>query len=80
MTARVALITGASEGIGVELARIFSANGHRVALVARREALLQALAGELVAAGAAPPVVIACDLERPDAGAHVAAALRAADV
>ena len=36
MTERVTLITGASAGIGAELARVFASNGHRVALVARR--------------------------------------------
>ena len=36
MTERVTLITGASAGIGAELARVFAGNGHRVALVARR--------------------------------------------
>ncbi|TMK37857.1 MAG: SDR family NAD(P)-dependent oxidoreductase, partial [Alphaproteobacteria bacterium] len=36
MTERVTLITGASAGIGAELARVFAANGHRVVLVARR--------------------------------------------
>ena len=33
MTERVTLITGASAGIGVELARVFASKGHRVALV-----------------------------------------------
>lgn len=80
MAARIALITGASDGIGLELARIFSENGHRVALVARREELLRSLAEELVAKGAEPPVVIACDLARPDAGEFIADTLRIADV
>ena len=34
MTERVTLITGASAGIGTELARVFAANGHRLALTA----------------------------------------------
>lgn len=77
MTERVTLITGASSGIGTELARVFAANGHRLALVARREDRLAGIAREL--AGAAP-IVIACDLEAPDAGDRIAAALADAGV
>jgi uncharacterized protein len=78
VTERVTLITGASAGIGTELARVFASNGHRLALVARRADRLTALAGEIVAAGSAPPIVIACDLEQPSAGDQIAAALAAA--
>ena len=75
MTERVTLITGASAGIGTELARVFASNGHRVALVARRAERLAALADEITASGGAAPIVIACDLEQPDAGDKIAAAL-----
>ena len=67
MTDRVTLITGASAGIGSELARIFAAKGHRVVLTARREERLTQLATEIVAAGGTQPIVIPCDLEQPDA-------------
>ena len=77
MTERVTLITGASAGIGTELARVFASNGHRVALVARRAERLAALADEIMASGGAAPIVIACDLERPDSGDKIAAALAA---
>ena len=80
MTERVTLITGASAGIGTELARVFASNGHRVALVARRAERLAALADEITASGAATPIVIACDLEQPDAGDKIAAALAAEGV
>jgi len=80
VTERVTLITGASAGIGTELARVFAANGHRVALVARRADRLTTLAGEIAAAGGAAPIVIPCDLEQPDAGDKIAAALVAAGV
>src|SRR5712664_3029651 len=80
MTDRVTLITGASAGIGTELARVFASNGHRVALVARRAERLAALAGEITASGGAAPIVIACDLEQPDAGDKIAAALAAEGV
>ncbi|SHK71166.1 hypothetical protein SAMN05444159_3988 [Bradyrhizobium lablabi] len=80
MTERVTLITGASAGIGTELARVFASNGHRVALVARRADRLATLAGEITARGGAAPIVIACDLEQPDAGTKITAALAAAGV
>ena len=80
MTERVTLITGASAGIGAELARVFAANGHRVALTARRADRLAALAGEITSAGGAAPIVIPCDLEQPDAGEKIAAVLAAQGV
>ncbi len=80
MTERVTLITGASAGIGAELARIFAAKGHRVALVARRTDRLTALASEITAAGGAAPVIIPSDLAQPDSGDKIAEALSAAGV
>ena len=80
MTERVTLITGASAGIGAELARVFVSNGHRVALVARRADRLTKLADEIVAGGGAAPIVIPCDLGQPDAGDKIAAILGAAGV
>jgi short-subunit dehydrogenase len=76
----VALITGASAGIGTELARVFASRGHRVALVARRADRLAALAAEIVAAGGAAPIVIACDLTQSGAGDKIADALTTAGV
>ena len=80
MTERVTLITGASAGIGTELARVFAANGHRLALTARRADRLEALANELAAKGGKKPIVIACDLQEADAGDKIAAALAAEGV
>jgi short-subunit dehydrogenase len=80
VTERVTLITGASAGIGTELARVFASRGHRVALTARRVDRLTALANEIAASGGAAPIVIACDLEQPDAGDKIAAALAAEGV
>jgi short-subunit dehydrogenase len=75
---RVTLITGASAGIGAELARVFAANGHRVALVARRVDRLEGLAREIASSGGKAPIPIPCDLQAHDAGDRIEAALAAA--
>ena len=80
VTHRVTLITGASAGIGRELARVFAGNGHRLALVDRHGDRLAALGREIVAAGGATPILIACDLEHLDAGDRICARLAAAGV
>ncbi len=80
MTERVTLITGASSGIGAELARIFGDNNHKVVLVARRTERLNELAHDISAAGGPQPIVIACDLQQPGAGDVIAAALKAQNV
>src|SRR5947209_179828 len=77
---RVTPITGASAGIGMELARMFAANGHRVVLTARRADRLQQLATEIVAAGGAAPIVLPCDLEQTDACDSIEGALAAEGV
>jgi len=59
---RTALVTGASSGIGVELARQLAGRGHGVTLVARREDKLRALADELAANAGVRTEVIAADL------------------
>ena len=64
----VALITGASSGIGVELAREAAKDGHDLILVARRLEPMQALAAELKAAGA-EIAVISADLGKPGGAA-----------
>ena len=51
MNGKVALVTGASSGIGLETAKAFAARGCRVVLGARREDELAALAGEIEAQG-----------------------------
>jgi uncharacterized protein len=71
-----ALITGASAGIGLELAKLFAADGHDLVLVARREDKLRALAEELERGGVRV-TILACDLSRSEAPALVFAELEA---
>ena len=69
-----ALITGASSGIGLELARIFAANKHDVVVVARSESKLRELARECEASGVRAHVV-AADLAKPAAAASIVEAI-----
>jgi short-subunit dehydrogenase len=58
----VTLISGASGGIGADLARVFARHGHDLALVARRRDNLEVLADEIAAIGRPRPLVLAVDL------------------
>lgn len=62
----VALITGASVGIGYELAKEFAKGGYDLILVARTEEKLRQVADEMKPLGATSDVIVA-DLARPDA-------------
>jgi len=60
-----AVVTGASDGIGREIAVCLAEAGLNVVLVARREGLLEALAAELTRAHSVRTVVVAADLGTP---------------
>lgn len=64
---KTALVTGASMGIGRAIAKGLAAEGVRVAAVARRTELLEALSDEIAAAGGQRPVLIRQDLMSEDA-------------
>lgn len=63
----IALITGASAGIGAEFARVFATEGHDLILVARSSEKLENLAAELKQAHDTQCTVICCDLGEPGA-------------
>jgi uncharacterized protein len=65
-----ALVTGASSGIGADVARSLARRGHGVVLVARRAELLDTLAAELSEAHGVRAETLACDLS--DATARAA--------
>jgi len=65
------LITGASSGIGLELARCFAADGCRLILLARNAEALEMLAGELRQTNKIETLVLTADLSRPETPAQV---------
>jgi len=66
-----ALITGASAGIGAEIARELARRGHGVTLIARRKQLLDELAEELTEGHGIRAETIACDLGKPASRARI---------
>jgi uncharacterized protein len=83
MDRKLALVTGASAGIGAAFARIFASHGYDVALTARRADRLETLAEEIRMRSGVETLTIAADLARPDAPQtildHLAANGRAVD-
>lgn len=71
------LITGASSGIGEEMARQLAEAGAKLTLAARRWELLDTLAQSIALAGASKPLVVQCDVTKDgDVERAVAEAVR----
>jgi short-subunit dehydrogenase len=70
---RTVLLTGASSGIGRATAVALAGRGARLAIVARTDTALHALADEIVAAGGSRPTVVPADLSVRGAAADAAA-------
>jgi short-subunit dehydrogenase len=77
MDRRTALVTGASSGIGRELALIFARNGYDLVLVARSRQALEDVAAQARPLGVTTKVIPA-DLARPEAPDLIKAELDAA--
>jgi uncharacterized protein len=70
------LVTGASSGIGLELARCFAADGARLVLVARNTAALESLAGELRRDHQVEAIVLTADLSQPETPGRIFSELK----
>jgi short-subunit dehydrogenase len=75
MEAPVAVVTGASSGIGAAFARVLAARGHDMVLVARNEARLRELGSSLGAEHSSSCEILSADLETEAGVASVAARL-----
>lgn len=73
---KTALITGASSGIGLELAKIHASKGDNLVLVARSIGKLEELKNELEPKHGISVYIIGKDLSRPNAAAEVYAELK----
>jgi short-subunit dehydrogenase len=77
---QTALITGASSGIGLDLARLFARDGFDVVLVARSEAKLREIAAQIEKTSGHSAQVIVADLALPDAAQRVVDVLSARNI
>ncbi len=75
---KVALVTGASFGIGRGISHMLSDEGCRLAIVARRAAPLEAVAAEIAGKGREPPLVLVEDITADGAAERIKAKVLAA--
>jgi short-subunit dehydrogenase len=73
---QVTVVTGASGGIGEELAYCAAKAGRKVVLVARSADKMKAVAEKIVSLGAPAPEIVALDLADPKSGEALASALK----
>jgi 3-oxoacyl-[acyl-carrier protein] reductase len=66
LNGRAALVTGASMGIGRAIAVALAAEGARLAIVARRQNLLEQVAAQIEKSGGIPPAIVTADVTQPD--------------
>ena len=73
LAGKVALVTGASIGLGRSIATLLAEEGCRLAIVARRVNLLEKVANEIAAAGREPPLIIVEDITADGAAERIKA-------
>jgi short-subunit dehydrogenase len=80
MAAKLALVTGASGGIGLEFAKLLAQAGYNLALIARSKEKLDVIAADLQQRRGISVQTFACDLARPNAAHGVRALIPDCDV
>jgi gluconate 5-dehydrogenase len=66
LTGQVAVVTGASSGLGVQMAKALARQGAAIAILARREDVLNEVKGEIESLGA-KCIRVVCDVTKPEA-------------
>ena len=66
LTGKVAVITGASSGLGADAARAYAEQGADVALLARRKEKLESVCAEITEKTGRKAIAVPCDVSRED--------------